>query len=47
MFDYVHRNRAEIEKLIRLHLKGKFKSREIEREREREKKDRNCENVDF
>ena len=45
MFEYVHRNRAEIEKLIRLHLKGKFKGRE--RERERKKKDRNCENVDF
>ena len=38
MFDYVHRNRAEIEKLIRLHLKGKFKGRERERETETKKK---------
>ena len=45
MFDYVHRNQAESEKLIRLHLKGT--SEEREREGGREKKCRKCENVDF
>lgn len=39
MSDYVHRNQAESEKLIRLHLKGTSEEREKEEER------KNVENV--
>ena len=35
MFDYVHRNQAESEKLIRLHLKGTSEERERRRKREK------------
>ena len=35
MFDYVHRNQAESEKLIRLHLKGTSEERDRRRKREK------------